>query len=145
MGRGTSTRTRLQVTTRAVVTVSAVVAAAIAVVAASLLSPRAGARAPAPARPVVVRAAFEPTAVEFGDVVTARVVVTLDTDVVRPSTAHVVFDIAPLTQLGRARLSNSEQGGVAIRVYEVRAACLSDACLNESGRRAVNPGTVHVD
>jgi hypothetical protein len=106
---------------------------------------RTGARAGSPARPVVVRAAFEPSAVEFGDVVTARVVVTLDTRVVRPSTAHVVYDIAPLTQLGRATRKDSARGSLDVLTYEVHAACLSDACLSATGRRAVNPGAVHVD
>lgn len=128
-------------TRRAVVAVSSVAAASIAVAVAFLWPTASRSRAPQPARPIVVRAAFEPAVVEFGDLVTARVTVTFDTRAVRPSTAHVVYGVAPLTQLGRAVLSDSTRGGVAVRTYETPAACLSDACL----KRVVNPGTVHVD
>jgi hypothetical protein len=128
----------------AVVTV-ALVAAVVAVAAAVLLPLRSGRALTAPGRPIAVQASFVPATVEFGDPVTARVVVTVATSSVRTSTLHVALGVAPLTQLGRIAERRVARGGTAVVTYELRAACLSEACISASGRRIVTPPAVEAD
>jgi hypothetical protein len=143
MGGGAAAREK-PVSTRTLVVLAALGGAAVAVVAVLLLSlPSKG--APAPARPIAARAAFSPAAAGFGDTVTARVVVTMDANAVRPSSLNVVYGIAPLTQLGRPVVRHAPRGGSSVTTVEVRAACLTDSCLAASGRRAVAPRAVRAD
>jgi hypothetical protein len=130
---------------RLAIVVAAAAAAALAVVAAVSFPLRAGDEPGAPAPPLAVRAAFTPAAVEFGDVVTGRTVVTLDPRAVRPSSLRVVQTLAPLTQLGRVVERRVSRGGLEVVTYEVRGACLADACLASSGRRDVAPAAVRAD
>jgi len=74
-----------------------------------------------------VRATFEPSAVGFGDTVTARVVVT------GPDTPSAVFSVAPLTQLGPTRVRRADN----VVVYETPAACLTEACVSPTGRARI--------
>jgi hypothetical protein len=117
-------------------------AATVAVAAAALLPLRTGRPLPAPARPIAVQASFVPAAVEFGDPVTARVVVTVATSSVRTSTLHVTLGVAPLTQLKKIAERRVTRGGTTVVTYELRAACLSEACISPSGRRTVTPAAV---
>jgi hypothetical protein len=103
----------------------------------------AGAAAAATAHPLTVRAVFVPGVVEFGDAVTARIVVTLDRNSVRTSSLRVVYGVAPLTQLGRTRERDVNRGGTQIVTYELRAACLTDPCVAASARRSIAPAAVH--
>jgi hypothetical protein len=119
--------------------------AALAVATAALLPLGATKTVATPSRPIAVQASFTPGAVEFGDTVTARIVVSLDADAVRPSSLHLVYGIAPLTQLGRTVVHRATQGGLTVATYELRAACLSDACIAEGGRRTIVPGAVRAD
>jgi hypothetical protein len=96
----------------------------------------------ATAHPLTVRAVFVPGVVEFGDAVTARIVVTLDRDSVRTSSLRVVYGVAPLTQLGRTRERHVNRGNAQIVTYELRAACLTDPCVAASARRSVAPAPV---
>lgn len=130
--------------TRLAVVLAAVASAAVVGVAALLLGPSASG-APAPVRPLGVRASFAPGAVEFGDTVTAQVVVTMDDHAVRESSLRVVYGVAPLTQLGRAVARHTTRGALSVATYELRAACLSDACIASSGRRSVAPSPVRAD
>jgi hypothetical protein len=126
---------------RALVIGVAAVAAAVLALAAAVFLPGRGARvAAAPDRPLAVRASFSPSAVEFGDPVTARVAVTL----ARPSSVRVVQSLAPLSQLGRTVEHRVERGGLTVVTFETPAACLSEACLASSGRRAVTPPPARV-
>lgn len=93
-------------------------------------------------QPLRVRAVFVPGAVEFGDAVTARIVVTLDSGSVRPSSLRVVYGVAPLTQLGAIRERQVSRGGTHIVTYELRAACLTDPCVAASARRSIAPAAV---
>jgi hypothetical protein len=131
--------------TRVAVVTVALVAAAVAVAAAALLPLHSGRALPAPARPIAVQASFVPAAVEFGDPVTARVVVTLATSSVRASTLHLALGVSPLTQLGQIVERRVVRGGTTVVTYELRAACLSEACISPSGRRTVTPPGVVAD
>lgn len=75
-----------------------------------------------------IHASFSPSAVQFGDVTTARVVVTGDS-------SRLVFSVAPLTQLGPTRVQHT--GGIV--TYEVPVACLTSACVSDTGRKVVTP------
>jgi hypothetical protein len=143
MGGGAAAREK-PVSTRTLVVLAALGGAAVAVVAVLLLR-LPSTKAPTPTRPIAVRAAFSPAAIEFGDTVTARVVVTMDSHAVQPSSLHVVYAVAPLTQLGRAVERHATRAGSSVTTVEVRAACLTDSCLAASGRRAVAPRTVRAD
>jgi hypothetical protein len=127
-----------------VVFAAAASAAAIAIVAAVLV-PQRGEREAARSRPVAVHASFSPSVVEFGDTVTARVVVTIDRRVVSPSSLRLVYGLAPLTQLARAVERRTTRGPLTVVTREIRAACLSADCIASSGRRAVTPAPVTVD
>ena len=78
-----------------------------------------------------IHASFSPSAVQFGDVTTARVVVTGDTD-------HLAFSVAPLTQLGPTKVHRSG----SIVTYEVRVACLTSDCVSATGRKVVTPAPI---
>ncbi|MFZ1880113.1 MAG: hypothetical protein WAU41_08100, partial [Gaiellaceae bacterium] len=117
-------------------------AAVIAVAAAALLPFGTSRALSAPAQPIAVQASFVPAAVEFGDPVTARVVVTLATSSVRTSTLHVTVGVAPLTQLGKIAQRRVTRGGTTVVTYELPTACLSESCLSSSGRRSVIPPAV---
>jgi hypothetical protein len=136
---------RRTVKTWTIVGVAAAAAAALAVAAAALLQLGATTTPAPPSRPIAVQASFTPGAVEFGDAVTARIVVTVDAHAVRPSSLHLVYGVAPLTQLGRTVERRATRGGLSVATYELRAACLSDACIAESGRRTVVPRAVRVE
>src|ERR1700679_3250924 len=64
------------------------------------LSHSASAPAIAPTAPVAVAGDFDRGFVQFGDRITARVVVALDTRLVRTQTLRITDDFAPLPQLG---------------------------------------------
>lgn len=78
-----------------------------------------------------IHASFSPSAVQFGDATTARVVVTGDS---RP----IVFSVAPLTQLGPIKVHRSS----GIVTYEVEVACLTSACVSDTGRKVVTPAPI---
>jgi hypothetical protein len=117
---------------RRVVAVGVVVAGA-AVAGVLLLGRTVTASAPAPVAPLVVRLALEPAQAEFGDPVTAHVVVLLDRRDVRPSTLKLSDAIAPLTVLGAPRTTTATRGGLTIVSVEVPGACLTLPCVARSG------------
>lgn len=116
--------------------------AVLAAVALATLPFWAGTATAASPHPLKLRAVFAPGAVEFGDAVTARIVVTLDGDSVRPSSLRVVYGVAPLTQLGPIRERHVDRGSTQIFTYELRAACLTDPCVAASARRGIAPAAV---
>lgn len=130
--------------TKVVVALAAVAGAAVVVGVAALL-PSSQKNGSAPDRPLAVRATFSPAAVEFGDTVTAHIVVTMDARAVRRPSLKVAYGVAPLTQLGRVVERRTARGALSIVTYDVRAACLSDACVAASGRRTVAPRAVRAE
>jgi hypothetical protein len=91
----------------------------------------------APNAPVEVAASFDPSFVQFGDRITARVVVALDTRLVQTRTLRISDDFAPLTQLGPARTSRSTQGSLELVTVAVPVACVTAPCVASSGRARV--------
>jgi len=89
-----------------------------------------------------VDASLDQTAVDFGDPVTATVTVTAPGD----AEIRVEQDLAPLTQLGGARITRVTRGGTQTVTYAARGSCLDDRCLPTSGpkRVALRPATVIV-
>jgi hypothetical protein len=106
------------------------VAAAAAAVAGVLELGRSGSPpAIAPAESVSVRAVFEPAVVDFGDPVTAHVVVLLDRRAVQPSTLRITDDIAPLTTLSAPKTVPTISGRLETVSITERVACLTDPCV----------------
>ena len=113
------------VRTTALVVGGAVVAATLAV----LLAHRASAPAAGSTTPVAVRAGFDREVAQFGDAVTARVVVTLDRAAVRPGTLRVTNDVAPFTQLAAPTTTRTRSGQLETVTIDRRLACLTSPCL----------------
>ncbi len=108
-----------------------------AVVGILVLSHSASAPAIAPTAPLEVATSLDPTFIQFGDRVTARVVVALDTRLVRTQTLRLIDDLAPLTQLGPARTSRSTQGSLELVTVAFPVACLTAPCVASSGQARV--------
>lgn len=83
----------------------------------------------APEAPLVVRASLDPTQVELGDPLTARVVVLLDRGAVRLETLRLGNSLAPLTELQPGRLQRSSRGRLLSVTLTIHAACLGNACI----------------
>ena len=83
--------------------------------------------------PIEVAASFDPGFVQFGDRVSARVVVALDTRLVKTGTLRLTDDLAPLTQLAQADTSRSTRAGIELVTVIVPVACLGAACAANSG------------
>jgi hypothetical protein len=83
----------------------------------------------APPAAVTVEAALDRSVLEFGDAVTARVVIALDRDAVRPQTLHVVDDLAPLTTLSARTETRTVSGRLETVSLIQRVACLTTPCL----------------
>ncbi len=124
---------RIAASTSARVAAACALAGAGAVVGLLVLSHAASAPAIAPRAPLAVATSFDPAVPQFGDRILARVVVALDTNVVRPQTLTLRDDLAPLTQLGPARTSRSTQGGLELVTAVIPVSCLSAACTASSG------------
>jgi hypothetical protein len=114
-----------------------VLVAAAGVIGVLLLGRNTSAPPAAPTAPVVVHASFEPPTGEFGDAVTAHLVVLLDRDSVVPSTLKLSDDIAPLTQLGLPRTTRLTRGRLTVLSVELRGVCLTLPCVAQSGQTAV--------
>jgi hypothetical protein len=108
-----------------------------AVVAVLALSHSVSAPAIASSAPVEVSASFDHAFVQFGDGITARVVVALDTRLVQAQTLRVADDFAPLTQLGAVRTSRSTQGRLELVTFAVPVACLTAPCVAGTGQATV--------
>jgi hypothetical protein len=91
-----------------------------------------------------VRALFAPQTVQFGDRLTAQVVVLLDRAAVRVGSLRIDNGFAPLTQLGAGRTTRTRHGRLDVVSVSVPAACLGEACATGAGatRIALPPVTV---
>jgi hypothetical protein len=89
-----------------------------------------------------VTAVLDRDTVEFGDPVTATITVFLDRD----ADVRVSENLAPLTQLGRTRVTEADRGGQHIVTYTARASCLDQRCVSTTGgkRIAFRPAVVEV-
>jgi len=119
-------------------------AAAVAVAAVVLLADGNEPAGSVPPRaPVTVRTAFDREAVEFGDVVTATVTVLLDRGAVGSPDIRLRENLAPLTQLGRTRVTRTTRGRLLTVSYTARASCLDQRCVGRrSATRVVLPRAV---
>jgi hypothetical protein len=87
----------------------------------------------ASAAPLVVRATFAASTVQFGDAIHTHVVVLLDGQRVRSGTLRIVVDVAPLTPLSPGRTTRTALGGtIAVGVARTFS-CLSSSCVSASG------------
>ena len=114
---------------------------ALVLAAAAALAPCTNARAAA----VQVRAALDRDTVEFGDPVTATVTVFLDR-ATAASEVRVQETLAPLTQLGRTRVTEVSRGALHTITYSARGSCMDHRCISTGGskRIALRPVVVEV-
>ena len=80
-----------------------------------------------------ITAALDQTSVEFGDPVIATVAVTAQ----QGTPIHVNADLAPLTPLGRTRITRVAHGSVQTVTYTTRASCLDDRCITPTKPKRV--------
>jgi hypothetical protein len=116
---------------------TALVLAGAAAAGVLLLGRSGGQRPIGAARPLTVRAFFAPQTVQFGDELTARVVVLVDRAAVRVGSLRINDGFAPLAQLGAARTTRTQRGRLAVVSVSVAAACLADACAAAAGEKPI--------
>ncbi len=119
--------------------------AALAAVGIVLLGSTSSAPSVTPTSPLAVRTSLSPAAAQFGDPVTARVVVLLDKDAVEPGSLRLVESVAPLTVLGSTRVTRTTRGQLLLVTHEIPATCISDVCLAEQGARRLELPSVQAD
>jgi hypothetical protein len=91
----------------------------------------------APRAPVTVRATLDRETVEFGDAVTADVTVLLDRRAVGSGDVQVHENLAPLTQLGRTRVTRTTRGRLLAVTYSARASCLDQRCIGKGASKQI--------
>ena len=89
--------------------------------------------ASAGASPLVVRATFGQTAVQFGDAIRAQVVVVLDGERVNAGSLRLVDDLGPLTPLSSASTTRTTKAGTTIVTVVRTVSCMSSACVAPGG------------
>jgi hypothetical protein len=115
-------------------------AAALVAVALVLVGHTGSPRSATPVSPLSVSASFAPPSAQFGDPLTATVVVLLDRSAVDPDSLQVTQSLAPLSTLGRTRVSRTTRGRLVVVSYESPVACLSETCVADKGARRVKLG-----
>src|SRR4051794_19884578 len=100
--------------------IGSIAAAALAAAAVVAIAHGDGSGGGGPASAASVDASLDHTAVDFGDPVTATVTATAPAD----SAIRVEQDLAPLTQLGRARITHVNHGDTQTVTYAARGSCL---------------------
>lgn len=106
---------------------------------------RSGGQQPVPAsRPLTVQAVFSQPTVQFGDRLTAQVVVLIDRTAVRTGSLRIDEGLAPLTELGPERTTRTRRGRLTVVSASVPVACLGEPCVAGTGRTriALSPVTV---
>jgi len=106
--------------------------AAVAVAGVLLLGHGTSSANVAPAAPIAVRAAFDPPVVQFGDPVTARLVILLDRGAVRAQTLRIASGLAPLTPLAAPTTTRTVSGRLETVTITQRLSCLTDPCIAHS-------------
>ena len=87
----------------------------------------------ASAAPLVVRATFDASTVQFGDAIGTHVVVLLDGTRVRPGSLRIVADVAPLTPLSPVQTTRIVHGNTITIAVARPYSCLSSVCVASSG------------
>jgi hypothetical protein len=122
---------------------AAAVAAAAALIAVAMVLLLAHGGSPgsaSPPAPLTAHTSFDRSAAQFGDALTARVVVALDRKAVKPDTLRVLRDLAPFTVLSPPSRTRTVSGDLETVSITQRVACLTAQCL--APRIALPP--VHV-
>lgn len=88
-----------------------------------------GAGAPAPTRALSVSTSIAPTPVFFGDLVTARAEVLVDSRRIDPDALRIEAGFAPYSLVGRPQESRSDSGHVTSIDLRYTLQCLVEACL----------------
>jgi len=113
--------------------IGSVAAAALAAAAVVAIAHGDGSGTSAPTPAGSVHASLDHTVVDFGDPVTATVTVTGPRD----AAVRIEQDLAPLTQLGRPRITRVTRGETQTVTYAARGTCVDDRCLATAGPKRV--------
>ena len=87
----------------------------------------------ASAAPLVVRASFDASTVEFGAAIGTHVVVLLDGTRVQPDSLRIVADAVPLSPLSAAQTTRIVQGDTITVAVARTYNCFSSACVASNG------------
>ena len=87
----------------------------------------------AAAGPLVVRATFDVSTVEFGGTINAHVVVLLDGARVRPDSLRIIDDVAPLAPFSSTRTARIGNGDMVTVTVARTYGCYSSACVAANG------------
>jgi hypothetical protein len=120
-----------------------VAVAAVAATVVLLVAHGGSSGATSPASATGIEASLDHKAIDFGDPVTASVMVSAPRD----ATIRVQQDLSPLTQLGRTRITRVARGDSQTVTYAAKGSCLDERCLARSGakRVALRPAIVTVN
>jgi hypothetical protein len=110
------------------------VAAAAAAVAVVLVVATHGSAPRLEATPI--RTSFDHSVVGFGDRVHARAVVVLDGSVL--DKARIDVNVAPLLQLGPAKVTRVTGNGLVALTYDVDAVCIYEECVGKGSRKLLH-------
>lgn len=125
--------------------VAAVVLAGAAAAGVLLLGQSAAQRPLVPTQPLTVRASVAPQTAQFGDELTARVVVLVDRSAVRAGSVRIDDALAPLTQLGEEHTTRAQHARLEVISTDVPAACLAQACVADAGETLIGLPRVTVE
>jgi hypothetical protein len=84
-----------------------------------------------------MRTSFDPPAAQFGDAVTLHIAARLDNRTVLPATFHLTSGVAPLTQLGPSRTTQTTRGHVSVISISIPTSCIVDACIARQGETPI--------
>jgi hypothetical protein len=73
------------------------------------------------------------------------VTVLADSRTVDPSDVRVQQDLAPLTQIGRTRITRTKRGNLLVITYSWRASCLDQRCIANRRSKGIALAPVRVD
>jgi hypothetical protein len=96
----------------------------------------------AAAAPLVVRATFDASIVQFGDPIRTHVVVLLDAAQMRASSVSIVDDAGPLTPLSAPHTTRTTRNGTLVVAIARTFNCISSSCVTAKGD--ATPALPHV-
>jgi hypothetical protein len=96
----------------------------------------------AAAAPLVVRATFDASIVQFGDPIRTHVVVLLDPTQMRAGSVRIVDDAGPLTPLSAPNTTRTTRSGTLVIAIAHTFSCISSSCVTAKGD--ATPALPHV-
>ena len=89
--------------------------------------------------PLIARPSLSPSEIYFGDLVHARIDVSIDPKRIDPDTMELARAFAPYRSVGPIRRVRSDTGRLSIISFQVTLRCLELRCLPNSGDTVIRP------